>query len=109
MRRRKTIGLAAVGAAAALALAACGGSGGGGGGGGGGGTTAKASFNAGVAHVVNPSNHKGGTLNFASSSGIPDSTDPGNTYYAQMWNLTRLYAMPLMTYKSCPFRSPQRL
>ena len=101
MRRRKTIGLAAVGAAAALALAACGGSCGGGGSGGGGSAT-KASFNAGVTQVVNPSSHKGGTLNFASSSGIPDSTDPGNTYYAQMWNLSRLYAMPLMTYKSCP-------
>jgi len=99
MRRRKTIGLAAFGAVAALALAACGGSGGGGGGGG---NSTKATFNAGVTHVVNPSNHKGGTLNFASSSGIPDSTDPGNTYYSQMWNLTRLYAMPLMTYKSCP-------
>jgi peptide/nickel transport system substrate-binding protein len=83
MRRRKTIGLAAVGAAAALALAACGGSSGGGGSGGGGSAT-KASFNAGVTQVVNPSSHKGGTLNFASSSGIPDSTDPSNTYYAQM-------------------------
>ena len=27
---------------------------------------------------------------------------PGNTYYAYMWNFTRLYVMPLMTYKSCP-------
>src|ERR1700680_2004867 len=101
MKRRRMMGLAGVGAAGALALAAGGSSGSSssGGGSGGGGATG---FNAGVTSVVNPSNHKGGTLNFASSSGIPDSTDPGNTYYAQMWNLTRLYAMPLMTYKSCP-------
>ena len=51
--------------------------------------------------MVNPSSHKGGTLTFGDSS-TPDSTDPGNTYYAFMWNLTRLYTMPLMTYKSCP-------
>ncbi len=51
--------------------------------------------------MVNPSSHKGGTLSFGDSS-TPDSTDPGNTYYAFMWNLTRLYTMPLMTYKSCP-------
>src|ERR1019366_8580490 len=49
---------------------------------------------------VNPSTHKGGTLTFGDSS-TPDSTDPGNTYYAFMWNFTRLYTMPLMTYKSC--------
>jgi len=97
------MGLLAFSAAGALALAACSSSssstGGGGGGAGAGGPTG---FNAGVTGVVNPSTHKGGTLNFASSAGIPDSADPGNTYYAQMWNLTRLYAMPLTTYKSCP-------
>jgi len=51
--------------------------------------------------VVNPSNHKGGTLTFDNSS-APDSTDPANTYYAYMWNFTQLYATPLMTYKACP-------
>ena len=51
--------------------------------------------------MVNPSTTKGGTINFGNSS-APDSTDPGNTYYAYMWNFTRLYVMPLMTYKSCP-------
>src|SRR5215471_16479111 len=98
MKRRGFMGLAAVGAAATLALAACGG-----------GSSSSSTggtatgFNAAVNSVVNPSSHKSsGTLNFASSAAIPDSTDPGNTYYAQMWNLTRLYAMPLMSYKSCP-------
>ena len=51
--------------------------------------------------MVNPSTTKGGTINFGNSS-APDSIDPGNTYYAYMWNFTRLYVMPLMTYKSCP-------
>jgi peptide/nickel transport system substrate-binding protein len=97
MQRRRIIGVTAFGAVAALALAACSSSGTSGGGSG-----SATGFNAGVTQVVNPSSHKGGTLNFASSAAIPDSTDPGNTYYAQMWNLTRLYAMPLMTYKSCP-------
>jgi peptide/nickel transport system substrate-binding protein len=79
--------------AAVLALAACGG--------GGSGSSPSAGYNAGLTKVVNPSGHKGGTLTFG-DSGIPDSTDPGNTYYPFMWNLSRLYTMPLMTYKSCP-------
>jgi peptide/nickel transport system substrate-binding protein len=86
---------------AAFALAACGGSSSSGGGSGSGSSSSSAGFNAAVTSVVNPSSHKGGTLTFGDSS-TPDSTDPGNTYYAFMWNLTRLYTMPLMTYKSCP-------
>ena len=96
MKRRRTIWLAAFGGLATLALAACGG-----GSGGGTGTSSSATFNAATTKVVNPSTHKGGTLSFGLSS-TPDSTDPGNTYYAFMWNLSRLYTMPLMTYKSCP-------
>jgi peptide/nickel transport system substrate-binding protein len=101
MKRRGFTGLAALGAVATLALAACGGGSSSSSGGGGGGATGPTGFNAAVTGVVNPSNHKGGTLSFGLSS-TPDSTDPGNTYYAFMWNLTRLYTMPLMTYKSCP-------
>jgi peptide/nickel transport system substrate-binding protein len=91
------MGLAALGSAAALALAACGG----GSSGGGGTSSSPAGFNAAVTSIVNPSTHKGGTLSFGLSS-TPDSTDPANTYYAWMWNFSRLYTMPLMTYKSCP-------
>jgi peptide/nickel transport system substrate-binding protein len=93
------MGLAAFGAVAALTLAACGG--GSSGGGGGGTSSSSAGFNAAVTSVVNPSTHKGGTISFGLSS-TPDSTDPANTYYAFMWNFSRLYTMPLMTYKSCP-------
>ncbi len=99
MRRRRITGLAAFGAVAMLVLSACGGSSGSGSGGSG--SSSSASFNAAVTKVVNPSSHKGGTLTFGDSS-TPDSTDPGNTYYAFMWNLARFYTMPLMTYKSCP-------
>ena len=91
MPRRGFMGLAAVGAVATLALAACGG---GSSGGGGGGSSAPAGFNAAVTKVVNPSNKKtNGTIYFGNSS-TPDSTDPGNTYYANMWNFSRLYTMP---------------
>ena len=51
--------------------------------------------------MVNPSTHTGGTITYAESS-IPDSFDPGNTYYAWVLNFNRLYATPLVTYKSCP-------
>jgi peptide/nickel transport system substrate-binding protein len=100
MKRRRTMGLAAFAAVATLALAACGG-GGSSSGGGGGGSSTSAGFNAATTKVVNPSSHKGGTIVYDNSS-TPDSTDPGNTYYAFMWDFTRLYATPLMTYKSCP-------
>src|SRR5260370_2318631 len=103
MKRRGFTGLAAVGAVATLALAACGGgSSSSSGGGGGGGASGPSGFSAAVTGVVNPSSHKStGTLSFGSSS-TPDTNDPGTTYYAFMWNFTRLYTMPLMTYKSCP-------
>jgi peptide/nickel transport system substrate-binding protein len=99
MRKRKTIGLAAFGAVAALVLAACGGSSGSSSSGSS--SSGSSTYGAAITSVVNPSAHKGGTLNFGNSS-TPDSMDPGNTYYAYMWNFTRLYTMPLMTYKSCP-------
>jgi peptide/nickel transport system substrate-binding protein len=100
MERRRIMGLAAFGAVATLALAACGG--GGSSSSGGSGSSSAASFNAAVTGVVNPSAKKtSGTLTFGLSS-TPDSTDPGNTYYAFMWNFARLYTRPLMTYKSCP-------
>jgi peptide/nickel transport system substrate-binding protein len=104
MRRRRTIGLAALGVSAGLALAACTTSSSSTAAGGGSPTSSAGAtgFNAAVSSVVNPSTTKtSGTINFGNSS-APDSTDPANTYYAYMWNFVRLYTMPLMTYKSCP-------
>jgi peptide/nickel transport system substrate-binding protein len=100
MRRRRTFGLAAFGAAAAIALAACS-SGGSSSSSGGGGSPSSPAYNAAITSVVNPSSAKGGTINFGNSS-TPESLDPGNIYYAYEWNFSRLYTMPLMTYKSCP-------
>src|SRR5467141_3189714 len=101
MKRRRTFGLAAFGAAAAIALAACssGGSSSSSSSSGGGGSPSSSAYNAGITSVVNPSSAKGGTINFGNSS-TPESTDPGNIYYAYEWNFSRLYTMPLMTYKS---------
>jgi len=94
MKRSRTIPLAAAGAVAALGLAACGSAvktp-----------TPSRVAYNAGNTSVVNPSAHKGGTIIFDNSS-VPDSTDPGDTYYANMWNMARLYGRSLMTFKSCP-------
>jgi peptide/nickel transport system substrate-binding protein len=94
-RRRRSRwgrGLIGLGASVALALSGCGTAGSGGSGPG---------FNAAIGKTVAPSTAKGGTITFDQSS-VPDSTDPGNTYYAYNWDFTRLYATPLMTYKSCP-------
>jgi peptide/nickel transport system substrate-binding protein len=97
MIRRRTFPFAAAGLAAALGIAACSS----GGGGGGGPKPTSAGYGAAVNKVVNPSSHKGGTLVFDDSS-VPDSTDPGNTYYAHMWNIIRLWGRSLVTYKSVP-------
>ncbi|WP_435153985.1 ABC transporter substrate-binding protein [Amycolatopsis sacchari] len=74
-------------------LTACGGGSGGGGG--------SAGYNAANTSVVNASDATGGTLNFGMTN-TPDSIDPGNTYYAFMWNFSRLYASPLLTYNPAP-------
>ncbi|MEK0099936.1 ABC transporter substrate-binding protein, partial [Streptomyces sp. A475] len=57
-----------------------------------------AGANAATKDVVNASTKKGGTVTYAMSD-VPDSFDPGNTYYAYMYNFSRLYARPLMTFK----------
>jgi peptide/nickel transport system substrate-binding protein len=105
MRRRSRLAFAACAVAAGLTLAACSSSGGtsssGSTSGGSSASGSNAAFNAGVTKVVNPSTKKGGTLTFALSS-TPDSFDPGNTYYAWTFDMTRLWATPLVTYKSCP-------
>jgi len=98
MRRNKGLRLAIAGAATALIAAACSSS-----------SNSNSNsaaaggeyYNAALTKVVQPSNHKGGTLIYDLPN-APDSTDPGNTYFGDMWNFTRLYGQSLMTYKSCP-------
>jgi peptide/nickel transport system substrate-binding protein len=97
MKRHKVTVVAAICAAVAVGLGACGtseessSSGAAGG----------AGYNAGVNAVVRPSSATGGTVVFQETS-VPDSTDPGDTYYAHMWNVIRLYGRALVTYKSVP-------
>ena len=95
MKRHSVIPLAAVGLAAAVALPACSD------GGQSSPQRAPAGYDAALHAVVNPSAHRGGTIIFDNSS-VPDSTDPGNTYYAYTWNTVRLYGRTLVTYKSAP-------
>jgi peptide/nickel transport system substrate-binding protein len=96
MKKHRTFGLAAIAAAAAVGLGACGTEEGGD-------TAAPATagYNSGVSGTVRPSGATGGTIVFNNSS-VPDSTDPGNTYYANQWNVIRLYGRTLVTYKSVP-------
>ncbi|MFI2237715.1 ABC transporter substrate-binding protein [Streptomyces chrestomyceticus] len=60
-----------------------------------------AEANAATKGIVNASDEKGGTLTYAMSD-APESYDPGNTYYAYVWNFSRLYARPLTTFKPGP-------
>jgi peptide/nickel transport system substrate-binding protein len=95
MKRQSAILLAALGLAAALALSACNGSGQPGP------QHTSAAYDTALRAVVNPSAHRGGTIIFDNSAS-PDSTDPGNTYYAYTWDTARLYTRTLVTYKSAP-------
>lgn len=58
--------------------------------------------------VVNASTQKGGTVTYEYSD-VPDSFDPGNTYYAYMYNLSRVYARPLMTFQPGPGEEGNKL
>jgi peptide/nickel transport system substrate-binding protein len=89
--------VAAICSAVAIGLGACGS----GGEGSSSGAAGAAGYNAGTNAVVRPSNHTGGTIVFNNSS-VPDSTDPGDTYYANQWNVARLYGRSLVTYRSVP-------
>jgi peptide/nickel transport system substrate-binding protein len=91
-----------------LTLAACASGSSGSGGSPGPVTGTNESYGAGITSVVNSSSATGGTLTFAESS-TPDSFDPGNTYFAWVWDFSRLYATPLVTYRSCPGNCGQQL
>ncbi|MGI8870492.1 MAG: ABC transporter substrate-binding protein [Mycobacteriales bacterium] len=70
--------------------------------------TSGAVYSAANAKIVNPSTKAGGTLRFASSD-EPDSTDPGDTYYAWMWDFSRLYGRALMSFKPGPGKAGLQL
>ncbi|MBT2420959.1 ABC transporter substrate-binding protein [Streptomyces sp. ISL-22] len=90
--RRVTAAIASV-LALSLGAAACGGGDDSGGNGGGSGKK-----DAALTSIVNPSSKKGGTVTYEHSD-VPDSLDPGNTYYGWVQNFSRLYARALTTFK----------
>ncbi len=51
-----------------------------------------------LSSIVNASTKKGGTVTYEHSD-VPDSLDPGNTYYGWVQNFSRLYARALTTFK----------
>ncbi|MFF8428523.1 ABC transporter substrate-binding protein [Streptomyces sp. NPDC016566] len=94
MKTRRVTAAVATVLAVSLGAAACGGgkdsndnSGGGAG-----------SKDAALNSIVNASSKKGGTVNLEDSD-VPDSLDPGNTYYGFVQNFSRLYARTLVTFK----------
>ncbi|MEU9113721.1 ABC transporter substrate-binding protein [Streptomyces sp. NPDC048483] len=91
---RRSVPVAAIAAitSAGLLLAGCSG---------GKGSDDAGKANAATKGIVNVSDEKGGTLNYAIAD-APESFDPGNTYYAFIWNFSRLYARPLTTFKPAP-------
>ncbi|WP_055493602.1 ABC transporter substrate-binding protein [Streptomyces sp. TP-A0356] len=91
--RRSTLAAVAVAGSAALLLAGCSKADNSTDG-----TPKSAGADAATKGVVNASTQKGGTVTYAMSD-VPDSFDPGNTYYAYMYNFSRLYARPLMTFQ----------
>ncbi|MFI2202494.1 ABC transporter substrate-binding protein [Streptomyces sp. NPDC020192] len=86
--------MAAVASVTVLSLgaAACGGGGGKSSSGGNG------TKDAALDSIVNASSKKGGTVTLEDSD-VPDSLDPGNTYYGFVQNFSRLYARTLVTFK----------
>ncbi|WP_405869231.1 ABC transporter substrate-binding protein [Streptomyces sp. NBC_00005] len=90
--RRVTAAVASV-LALSLGAAACGGSGSDDNSSGG-----SAKKDAALDAIVNVSNKKGGSVTLEDSD-VPDSLDPGNTYYGFVQNFSRLYARTLVTFK----------
>ncbi|MFF3918762.1 ABC transporter substrate-binding protein [Streptomyces sp. NPDC001852] len=92
MKTRRVITAAATVTVLSLSAAACGGGGKSSSGGGSG------SKDAALNSIVNASTKKGGTVTLEDSD-VPDSLDPGNTYYGFVQNFSRLYARTLVTFK----------
>ncbi|WP_329401857.1 ABC transporter substrate-binding protein [Streptomyces melanogenes] len=63
-----------------------------------GGKGGKAVTDAALSQIVNKSDKKGGTATYAMTD-VPDSLDPGNTYYGWVQNFSRLYGRTLTTFK----------
>ncbi|MFE9422754.1 ABC transporter substrate-binding protein [Kitasatospora sp. NPDC006697] len=106
MRRSRSLALAAVAATAALVVTGCSSSSSGKGSNPTG--SSASGSDAATKGIVNASDHKGGTVTYE-MKGTPDSLDPGNTYYAYIYNFSRLYARPLTTFAPGPGKDGTKL
>ncbi|MEU9073249.1 ABC transporter substrate-binding protein [Kitasatospora sp. NPDC004745] len=97
MRRSRTVALTAAAAAAVLVVTGCSSSSKSGDSSSSSSSSGGGGANAATKNIVNASDKKGGTVTFE-MKGTPDSLDPGNTYYAYIYNFSRLYARPLTTF-----------
>ncbi|MEU9043550.1 MULTISPECIES: ABC transporter substrate-binding protein [unclassified Kitasatospora] len=97
MRRSRTVALTAAAAAAVLVVTGCSSSSKSGDSSSSSSASGGGGANAATKNIVNASDKKGGTVTFE-MKGTPDSLDPGNTYYAYIYNFSRLYARPLTTF-----------
>ncbi|MER8104518.1 ABC transporter substrate-binding protein [Kitasatospora sp. NPDC094016] len=99
MRRSRTVALTAAAAAAVLIVTGCtsGSKGSGSSSSASGSSAGGGGADAATKGVVNASDKKGGTVTYE-MKGAPDSFDPGNTYYAYIYNFSRLYGRPLTTF-----------
>ncbi|MGW1164965.1 ABC transporter substrate-binding protein [Streptomyces sp. NPDC001153] len=91
MKTRRVITAVATVTVLSLSAAACGGGSKSSSGGSG-------SKDAALDSIANASSKKGGTVTLEDSD-VPDSLDPGNTYYGFVQNFSRLYARTLVTFK----------
>ncbi|NUR03879.1 MAG: ABC transporter substrate-binding protein [Streptomyces sp.] len=98
MNSRKATAALALATALALGASACNSSSKSDSKGSGGSHGSSAAKDAALTSIVNPSTTKGGTVNLEESD-VPDSLDPGNTYYGWVQNFSRLYARTLLTFK----------
>ncbi|MDH6128732.1 ABC transporter substrate-binding protein [Kitasatospora sp. GP82] len=96
MRRSRTAVLTAAAAAAVLVVTGC--SSGSSGSSSSSSSSSGGGTDAATKSVVNVSDKKGGTVTYE-MRGTPDSFDPGNTYYAYIYNFSRLYGRPLTTFQ----------
>ncbi|MFE4481804.1 ABC transporter substrate-binding protein, partial [Kitasatospora sp. NPDC056789] len=101
MRRSRTVALTAAAAAAVLVVTGCTSSSKDTGSASSSGTGGGSGANAATKGIVNASDKKGGTVTYE-MKGTPDSLDPGNTYYAYIYNFSRLYARSLTTFNPAP-------
>ena len=99
MRNKRIVAASAMVAAVGLTVAACGSSSKSSSGGGG--SSSAGGYNAGLTSVVNPSTSATGNVVMEDSSAL-ESADPGDTYDATDWDVSRLWARTMLAFAPKP-------